>query len=156
VILLLASCAAVDSGEDATETGVPAAPPVGAGAFTMTIADTWAGDCEFDDPATYQPAQEWTFDPRGDVLVLYKDFWTLVSCTLDGAEFLCDDGSYQESRMQVTKEIEGSFATGTTVEGALVVELDCGGNGCDSLKDLYGKKLDFPCRAEAPFSGTAK
>lgn len=159
MILALLACGPTEpSGDgDATDTPdvAPEVEPVGDGTFVMTIADTWEGDCDFDDPSTYQPAQAWTFDPRGDVLVLYKDFWSLVACDLAGADFSCDDGSWQQSRMQVTREIEGRFSSETSVEGALVIELDCGGNGCDELQYLYGRRLDFPCRAEAPFSGEA-
>jgi hypothetical protein len=156
ILALLLACAPqpADTGSPAVDTApVPWAPTKGA--YAVTVADAWDGDCDFDDPATYEaPAQEWTFDPRGDVLIVYRDFWTPTACTLDGAAFGCDDGSWEEGRMQVTRRVEGEFPDEASVRGALVVELDCGGTGCDTLQDTYGRRLDFPCRSEAAFEGT--
>lgn len=150
-LLLLLACGGDDSAARAApgEEGSPVA-----GAYAMTVADAWSGTCDLDDPATYEAAtQEWTFDPRGDVLILYRDFWTPLTCTLDGLAFSCDDGSWNGGRMEVTRLVEGTFTASGTVGGQLVVELDCGGAGCDELQETYGRDLTFPCRAEAAFSG---
>ncbi len=155
MILALLACAPADPSLPGD--AAPAEPTPGAGAFAVTVAEEWEGDCDFEDPATYQdPEQDWMFDPRGDVLILYKTFWEPLSCELSGVDFVCDDGSWESGRMQVTLLVEGTFPTEATVEGALVVELDCGGAGCDSLQDLYGRRLDFPCRSEAPFEGAVE
>jgi hypothetical protein len=55
--------------------------------------------------------------------------------------------------MEVTRLVEGTFPSDGRVERALVLELDCGGTGCDTLKDTYGRSLGFPCRSEVPFEG---
>jgi hypothetical protein len=129
-------------------------PTPTAGVYAMTVAEEWEGDCDFQDPATYEaPEQEWTFDPRDDVLIFYEDFWTPLYCTLDGLDFSCDDGSRSEGRFRVTRLVEGTFPDAQTVSGAVVVQLDCSGTGCDTLKDLYGRGLDVPCEAQAAFDG---
>lgn len=156
MILLLFACAQ-PAPEDTAGTPLPPAdvPPVpAAGDYAVEVAGTWEGDCRFEDPATYQPPEQvWTADPRGEVLVLYLDYWTPVACSLDGLDFTCDTGSWAADRMQVTHTLAGAFSADETVAGAIVLELDCGGAGCDTLQDLYGNRLSFPCRAEAPFTG---
>lgn len=152
MIFALLACAHPDP----VSPGDPAAaePAAGAGTFAVTVAAEWEGDCDFEDPATYQePEQEWSFDPRDDVLIVYTGFWEVASCSLEGADFRCDTGSWGGGRAQVTLLLEGTFPSEDTVEGARVVELDCTGAGCDSLKELYGRRLDFPCRSEARFEG---
>lgn len=152
MMLLLLAC----TGTDTEETAMPDAPvaaPVG-GTYTVTLGDTWVGSCDLADAATHGDVeQEWTVDPRGDTLIVYLDYWSPISCALDGFDFGCDDGSWSGGRAQVTRRVEGSFPTDARIEGALVLELDCGGAGCDTLKDMYGRGLEFPCRSEVEFEG---
>lgn len=127
------------------------------GFYEVSLAEEWEGDCNLDDFATYdEPEQEWEALPRGAVLILYQDYWAPNSCTLDGMDFSCDDGSWSESRAQVDKTIEGSFVLDGTLTGRKVVELDCGGSGCDILEEMFGNRLGVPCRIEAPFEGVLK
>jgi hypothetical protein len=152
VILAILACASPDpAGGD---TAAPE-PGVVAGSFAVDVAEEWDGDCAFDDLATYQePQQVWTFEPRNHgVLILSTGTWDLLSCSFEGQDFVCDEGSYADGRTRVTREIAGAFPSDTTVEGAFVVELDCSGSGCDDLQDAYGSGIEFPCRAEAPFTG---
>ena len=135
---------------EVTESPVPVA-----GFYDVTVAEEWDGDCNLDDPVTCEaPEQEWEADPRGDVLILYQDYWTPSSCVLTGLDFVCDDGSWNESRAQVTKTVEGTFTEDGEVSGVKAVELDCGGAGCDILEEMYGQRLDVPCRVEAAFEGS--
>lgn len=152
MILALLACAPAPT----PEAPAPTEQAPVAGTFAVTVSEEWEGDCEFEDPATYQtPEQTWTFDPRANgVLILSPGLWDVLSCALDGPDFTCDDGSYEEGRAQVTRLVEGAFTSDTAVAGALVIELDCGGAGCDALKDAYGRRLEFPCRSEAAFEGT--
>ena len=153
MMLLLLACASTPhpAPEDSAS---PAAPTVSTGTFAVTVATEWSGDCEFSDTNPDQQAQqEWTFDPRDDILVLYKDYWNVETCTHEGTDFSCDDGSWKADRMQVTLLTEGGFPTEDTLQGQLVVELDCTGTGCDTLIDEYGRHLEFPCRSEAAFDG---
>jgi hypothetical protein len=156
MIFALLACAPAEP-EPTADTATVEVPVPVAGRYTIELAEEWEGDCQLDDPATYDDlVQEWTFDPRGDVLVLYLDFWNLTSCTLDGLDFSCDDGSWSGGRAEVQKRIEGTLTPTGRVEGQRVLELDCGGPGCDTLQDSYGRRLDFPCRAEVPFEGAVE
>ncbi|MES2642906.1 MAG: hypothetical protein V4850_25705 [Myxococcota bacterium] len=153
MMLALLACAPAPS--PAPEDTAPAEQAPVAGTFAVTVEAEWAGECDFEDPATYRDAEEtWTFDPRANgVLVLFPGVWDVLSCALDGPDFTCDEGSYEAGRTQVTRLVEGVFTADDTIAGALVIELDCGGTGCDTLTDAYGRRLEFPCRSEAAFAG---
>lgn len=93
--------------------------PVG-GDYAMAVAEAWSGTCDLDDPATYEaPEQAWTLDPRDDVLILYRDYWTPLACTLDGLAFSCDEGSWTGGRREVTRLVEGTFTAEGSVGGQL-------------------------------------
>lgn len=161
MIALLAAlaCATPGPGADSADTaGEPAAdaePRPEGGAYAVSVADTWEGDCELTDPATGEaPEQEWTLAPSASGMVLYPDFWNVLVCSLDGEAFVCDDGSWSTPRAEVGRRVQGQFAGPDTIEGALVLTLDCKNSGCDELEAAYGRRLKFPCSAEAPFSGT--
>ena len=151
-MLLLLAC----TGAEIHDTAVPDTPvtaPSG-GTYNVALGDTWLGTCDLADPATHDDvAQEWTVDPRGDTLIVYLDYWSPITCTLEGFDFGCDDGSWSGGRVEVTRRVEGTFPTDARIEGALVLELDCGGAGCDTLEGQYGRGLEFPCRSEVAFEG---
>lgn len=142
-------------GDTAADTASIAAPA--GGAFVVEVAEEWSGDCEFTDPATGEaPEQEWTLDPDGERMVLYPDFWAVLTCTLAGVEFDCDDGSWSTARIDVSRRVQGSFSGADGLDGGLVVALDCKKDGCDELQGAYGRRLEFPCTATAPFSGVRR
>lgn len=162
MIVLLLACAQTDgtvgkdgsdtSTTDTSETEGPAAPL--AGDYRVAVAGTWEGDCDFDDPDTRQaPEQVWTVDPRSGVAVIYQGDWAPVACALDGWAFLGDMGSYDQGHMHVDHTLEGAFSAEGGIQGAEVIALDCSSSGCDTLRAAYGRRLDFPCRSTAAFSG---
>ena len=160
--LLLSACsspvedAATDTATDTTADTASTPAPEG-GAFVVDVAEAWSGDCEFTDTATGQaPEQEWTLDPDGDHMVLYPDFWSVVTCTLSGLAFDCDDGSWSTARIDVSRRIQGSFSGADGVDGELVVALDCKKDGCDQLQSAYGRRLVFPCTSTAGFTGVRR
>lgn len=154
-----ASPASTDSAESLEDSAADPAdtPAPEGGAFVVGVADTWEGDCTFTDPSTGQdPEQEWTLDPDGDRMVLYLDFWTLTTCSLSGLEFDCDNGSWSTARIDVSRRVQGRFLGDEGLEGELVVALDCKKDGCDDLQAAFGRRLEFPCTATAPFSGVRR
>jgi len=161
--LLIAACsspvedsATADTAADTTADTASTPAPEG-GAYVVEVAEQWSGDCEFTDPSTGQaPEQEWTLAPDRDRMVLYPDFWTVLTCTLSGLEFDCDDGSWATSRIDVSRRIQGSFSGADGVDGELVVALDCKKDGCDQLQSAYGRHLEFPCTSTAGFSGVRR
>lgn len=129
------------------------------GAWAVTQAVTWEGDCALDNMSSALPAEaEWVLDVRGDHLDVYQTFWTLLWCELDSGAFVCDVGSFTndygaEGVATYTWLLSGSFPTSTTVEAAFTLDAGCEGSICEDEAAQIGKKFSFPCSLAAPVSG---
>ena len=129
----------------------------GAGRYAVNAASSFVGDCALEDSATYaEPEQSWTLDPRGDVLILYPDFWDTWRCSLEGMDFACDQGSWEVTGRRparFSRVLVGSFSAPDVFVAQDTVTMSCEEGGCDDLRDLYGSDLNFPCTVTAEFVG---
>ena len=157
ITLFLLACSAAPTGDSkAPDTGWS---PTG-GDYTVTIAQTWDGDCVLDDMDTHYPADEtWTLDPRDDgALTILPNYWAVISCSLDGDAFSCDLGSWTEDdgmsgSASLTHLLSATFSDATDFSGAFSLAADCSGSDCHSLKSTYGQDMVFPCSVSAAVSG---
>lgn len=157
IVALLLACAG-DAPEPGGGDDTAAPPAPAAGDYDVVVAETWEGDCAFEDLATgEEPEQVWTLDPRGDALVVFPDFWSVVWCALDGMGFTCDTGSYAYESgagdYTLTDTLSGTFDTPEHFSGVYTFGLDCSGTVCRDVRELYGEDLDFPCTLQAAVEG---
>ena len=95
-------------------------------------------------------------DPRGEVLILYPDFWDSLRCSLEGMDFACDRGSWEVTGRRpatFSRVLLGNFSAPDVFVAQDTVTMSCEEGGCDDLRDLYGADLNFPCTVTAEFVG---
>lgn len=161
MLMLMLACA--DDKAPEPDTGAPVAEvfqPQG-GEWTMSVAETWEGDCALDDPQTHQaPEQTWVVDPRGDHVNILPNFWELLHCDLEDAALSCDVGSWSSeqgsSTASITHLLVGTFEDATHFSGAFTIDAACDGRGCKTLTGLYGENMEMPCSVAASVEGEAR
>lgn len=163
MIWLLAACAG-PSDKAPAETATPAetaAPVVPLdGEWDVETATAWSGDCALEDPDNGYPAEAvWVVDVRATVVVVYLNYWVLVTCSLEEGALSCPltDSSVETGRnwtVTVTRTLTGSFPDEQTFEGAFGLDLACEGEGCTSgAPQTLGEDLVFPCASSASVAG---
>lgn len=98
-------------------------------------------------------------DLRGEVLILYPDFWDTWRCSLEGMDFACDLGSWELTGRRpavFSRMLIGSFSAPDVFVAQDTVTMSCEEGGCDDLRDLYGPDLSFPCTSTAEYLGVGE
>ena len=108
-----------------------------------------------------QPDGPMTLTDNGDgtFTVAPEDGTASFTCTLDGADFTCDERTAQEvdlSDMGLSAVLgfdavaTGTFSSNTAMAGQETAVVDCTGDSCATVESMLG--VSFPCDVDADFT----
>lgn len=132
----------------------------GSGWYRISIAVETAWTCAGQPPAEQEADRassmaEIEVSERGDGATWrWADAYDPLDCALDGDELTClvydthtseGDEESPRSALRETRTIEAGWVGDGVIEGAMVLELDCAGDGCENVALGYGEGFVFPC-----------
>ncbi len=111
----------------------------GEGGFTLTMTDDTHFTVQLDEPD--------------------EDGWDTMSCTLSGSDFTCEQHGDEnpvdgfDATIVATQDVSGTFPTWSTMEGQVVVAVDCTGADCATV--IKYAQIDLPCEVDMTITAQA-
>lgn len=132
----------------------------------IAVETTWA--CAGQPPSEQEADRassmaEIRVSERGDSATWrWADAYDPLECALDGGALSClvydthtsEGDEAERTALRETRRIEAAWVSDEAIEGELVLELDCAGDGCDEAAIGYGEGFVFPCVGSRPLSAS--